>query len=187
MLAFDARASARKRRPADVRVTHAVVRASRWRHAGVIALGALLWAVQLAAAPAYQVGAIRVDRPWANPSAPGMVMGAAYMTITNTGKAPDELVGASSPTAAHADLHSTAIVESLITMRNIAGVPVAPGATVRLEPVGLHVMLIDLHAPLQPGTAFPLTLKFRRAGTITVNVRVEKAAVPFGKQPAAHH
>ena len=107
MLAFDVRASARKRRLADVRVKHGVCRATRWRHAGLIALGALLWTVQLVAAPAHQVGAIRVDRPWANPSAPGMVMGAAYMTITNTGKAPDELVGASSPIAAKTDLHST--------------------------------------------------------------------------------
>ena len=46
MLAFDARASARKRRLADVRVKHGVCRATRWRHAGLIALGALVWTVQ---------------------------------------------------------------------------------------------------------------------------------------------
>ncbi len=44
-----------------------------------------------------------------------------------------------------------------------------------LRPGGLHVMLIDLTAPLQPGQTIPLTLRFEKAGEVTVQVAVRPA------------
>ncbi len=49
----------------------------------------------------------------------------------------------------------------------------APGVSVKSEPGGLHVMLIGLTGPLQPGTEFPLSLHFRDAGVLNVKVIVE--------------
>jgi copper(I)-binding protein len=44
---------------------------------------------------------------------------------------------------------------------------------VRIEPGGIHVMLLGLTHPLGAGTTFPLSLRFRDAGSLTVQVAVE--------------
>ena len=49
----------------------------------------------------------------------------------------------------------------------------AAGKAVALKPGGLHVMLMDLKKPLESGSKFPLTLKFERAGEVTVEVDVQ--------------
>ena len=152
-----------------------------------VVLGGWLAVGPFAVAQQYSVGAMRIDHPWARASAPGMVMGAAYMSLTNTGGVRDELIAASSPASASADLHSTIIVDRLIKMRNVQGIVVPPGKVIRLEPVGLHVMLIDLHAPLRIGTTFPLTLQFRRAGRVTVDVVVEQGPGGVEAKPVPHH
>ena len=60
-------------------------------------------------------------------------------------------------------------------MRPVAEIPVRPGETVVLKPGALHVMLIGLKAPLREGERLSLTLRFARAGEITVEVPVAKA------------
>lgn len=37
---------------------------------------------------------------------------------------------------------------------------------------GIHIMLMQVGAPLQPGTSFPLTPTFENAGTVEVMVKV---------------
>jgi len=49
---------------------------------------------------------------------------------------------------------------------------VSPGAEVKIEPGALHVMLLDLKRPLTPGMEFPVSLRFRDAGVLTVQVLV---------------
>jgi len=52
---------------------------------------------------------------------------------------------------------------------------------VSLNPMGLHVWLVDLTQPLKAGQSFPLTLKFEKAGERQVTVSViEPAATPPG-------
>jgi copper(I)-binding protein len=47
-----------------------------------------------------------------------------------------------------------------------------PHGTVKFEPGGLHIMLVGLAHPLASGSDFPLTLRFEKAGELTVRVRV---------------
>jgi copper(I)-binding protein len=56
-------------------------------------------------------------------------------------------------------------------MRPVESLECPPGLT-KIEPGGLHVMLLGLTHPLAAGTAFPLTLRFRDAGSLTVQVVV---------------
>jgi copper(I)-binding protein len=44
---------------------------------------------------------------------------------------------------------------------------------VKVEPGGIHLMLVDLTQPLLTGSRFPLTLTFRDAGKLEVQVKVE--------------
>jgi copper(I)-binding protein len=59
-------------------------------------------------------------------------------------------------------------------MRAADAVVVAPGTTVRAEPGGLHLMLVDLKTPLVEGSLVPLVLTFKSAGEVTVQLRVEQ-------------
>jgi copper(I)-binding protein len=59
-------------------------------------------------------------------------------------------------------------------MRPLPEVLIAPGGTVRIEPGGIHLMLVNLKAALETGKPVPLTLEFRKAGRITVQLSVER-------------
>lgn len=125
-----------------------------------------------ASAQNFQLGALVIGQPWSRPTAPGMPMGVAYLSITNTGRRADALIAASTPVAARVEMHRTTISAGVARMRPVESIDLAPGATVRIEPGGMHLMLVDLKAPLQAGTRVPLELTFRDAGSIRVQVDV---------------
>jgi copper(I)-binding protein len=59
-------------------------------------------------------------------------------------------------------------------------VNLAPGALVEFKPGGYHIMLLDLKQELEEGQNVPLTLTFAKAGTIQVDVRIEKTGDESG-------
>ncbi len=118
-------------------------------------------------------GDIKVENPFARASAGMATVGAAFMTLKNDSTTPDELVSASSPVAAKAELHTHIKDGDIMRMREVPSIEVPAGGTTALQPGGLHVVLIDLKAPLKRGETFPLTLTFAKAGTMTVEVPVK--------------
>jgi copper(I)-binding protein len=145
-----------------------------------IFLASALCAATFAAANA-QTSPIEVQDPWARATLGQSRTGAAYLTLSATGLAADRLVAASSPVAAKTELHNHIMVGNVAQMRQVDAIEVAPGSPTLLQPGGLHIMLIDLKAPLQAGTSFPVTLTFEKAGTVTVQVAVRAV-----RAPAAH-
>lgn len=136
------------------------------------------------AAGVARAGDIVVSEPFARASAGMATAGAAYLTLRNDGGAADRLTGAATPAAGHAELHTHIRDGDVMRMREVDFIEVPADQTVRLEPGGLHVMLLDLKAPLLEGTMFPLTLTFASAGAITVEVPVRSAAA---MAPMHHH
>lgn len=114
---------------------------------------------------------IHVEQGWARPTIGPVSTGAAYFTLTTTGK-PDRLVGMATPVAASATLHETINDNGVMKMRPVAGLPLTPGKPVTLSPGGYHVMLMGLKGPLKAGDQFPLTLTFQHAAPITVTIQV---------------
>ena len=119
---------------------------------------------------------IVIEDPWSR-STPDIESGTgiAYMTFTNRGDAADRLVAAKTPVAAAVELHIDEVdANGVMHMRMVDGgvINVLPGETVRLEPAGLHIMLINLVEPLEEGTSYPLTLKFEGVGEITLDVPI---------------
>ncbi|HEY3919201.1 MAG TPA: copper chaperone PCu(A)C [Stellaceae bacterium] len=118
---------------------------------------------------------IKVDQAWARATPGNVKTGAIYLTITNTGTAPDTLEGkASTPAAAQADLHEMKMANGVMEMRPVPSLTIDPGKSVVLEPGGYHLMLIGLKAPLKEGQTVPLTLTFAHAGTQQVTASVAK-------------
>jgi len=132
----------------------------------------------MAAANQYELGTLVIDHPWTRATAPGMPMGVAYLSITNNGKNADTLIAASTPAAASVEMHETSIVDGMARMRPLSEVPIPPGATVRIEPGGIHLMLVDLRSALERGRSVPLVLEFRHAGNITVQLDVQARDAP---------
>lgn len=123
----------------------------------------------------YTLGALRIGHPWSR-AAPPNAPAAVYFTLNNSGKQADQLLSVTSPIAAEAMLHQNLENNGVMQMRELAhGVALPPGATVKLQPGGLHVMLIGIKQPLPDGAKFPLTLRFAKAGRVTVEVMVGAA------------
>ena len=129
-----------------------------------------------AASPA---AGISVTDAWARSSSAMASAGAAYATITNTGSTADALIGAASPAAATVEVHETVVMGSpdasgggMMGMQPIARVEIPAGGSLQLKPGSYHVMLIGLVKDLTVGDTIDLTLKFEKAGEITVKAQV---------------
>lgn len=143
---------------------------------------------QAAQAMEYRVKDLTVSHPWARATAGPARAGAAYLTITNHGKAVDRLLAVATPAARRADVHTTLMDQGIMKMRPVKAVEVHPGEPAVLRPGGMHVMLMGLKAPLKTGGSFPLTLTFETAGTVEVMVTVKGAGSmgDMDKAPMGH-
>jgi periplasmic copper chaperone A len=141
-----------------------------------ILMASAFFAVTSAAvAQAVTAGAINVSQPRARATVAGQMAGGGFLTLANVGGTPDRLVAARSDAAASVELHTMSMEGDVMRMRQIDGVDLPAGKTVELKPGGMHLMLMGLKAPLKAGDSFPLTLRFEKAGELTVQVRVEAA------------
>jgi copper(I)-binding protein len=114
---------------------------------------------------------VTVHDAWARASAGAATTGAAYVTLMG-GSQPDQLIGASTPVAATAEVHETINDNGVMKMRPLPGLAIPAGGTVTFAPGGTHIMMTGLKQKLTAGQSFPLTLKFAHTAPITVNVQV---------------
>jgi periplasmic copper chaperone A len=137
-----------------------------------VALAFLLCPAWLVAGPEVRAGNISVVQAWSRPTPPLVATGAAYLTIRNSSVKPDRLLSVATPVAGSAEFNETRSLHGVVQMRAVPSLNISPGQTLRLEPGALHIMLLNLLRPLTAGTVYPLTLNFRDAGAVTVQVEV---------------
>ena len=129
-----------------------------------------------------ETGALKVDGAWARPSIGKTGNSAAYMTITNSGGAPDTLIAVTTPHASKAELHTHIRDKDIMRMRQVKdGIPVPANGKAELKPGGFHVMLMKLKEPIKKGTMLPLTLTFKNAGDVTVHANVQMSQSMKGR------
>jgi copper(I)-binding protein len=131
-------------------------------------------AASMARAQETSAGALRIASPWTRAAGAGAT-GVGYMAIRNTGSAPDRLVSARSTAARAVELHTHIRDGDVMRMRPVTAIDLPAGQEVRLQPSGLHLMLIGLTAALRQGERVPVTLVFERAGEVEVQLSVESA------------
>jgi copper(I)-binding protein len=130
--------------------------------------------VAVATTAAADPTAIVVDHAHARATVPGQNTGAAYVDIENRGKADDKLLKISTPIAQSAEVHNMVMDGSIMRMREVGQIDLKPAAKVTMAAnEGLHIMLIGLKQPLQPGQKIPLSLRFEKAGRIEVEAVVD--------------
>jgi copper(I)-binding protein len=117
---------------------------------------------------------IKVSEPWSRATVRGASVGVGFLTIANTGKEPDRLLGGTTPSAEKVEIHETRADGGVMTMRAVPeGIEIKPGATLILKPGSYHLMLVGLKAFLLPGEIVHLTLNFAKAGPLAVDLPVE--------------
>lgn len=121
---------------------------------------------------------------WIRATPPGARTAAAYLTITSTA-ADDRLLGATTPAAGAVEIHTHIVDAGLQRMVRLADLNLPAGEAIRLEPGGLHLMLIDVALPLVAGTKVAFSLRFESAGTVELEVPVVDARAS-GPAHAAH-
>tara|TARA_R110000782_G_scaffold64568_4_gene131548 strand:- start:95 stop:619 length:525 start_codon:yes stop_codon:yes gene_type:complete len=147
-----------------------------------IVCGALL--TSPASAHEYQLNDLYIDHPWARALPPNAPAGAAYMRLENRGDTQEIMISAHSPIAEKVEVHENSHVDGLMKMRRVDQVRLAPGVSVEFQPGGYHFMLFGLKQTLVAGERFPLTLDFKNAGSIAVDVMIDENA-PSASEHAA--
>lgn len=131
-------------------------------------------------------GELTIHDPWARATV-GAGAGAAFLEIRNVGEHDDRLVSADAEIAQRTELHTHVRDGDVMRMRQVEAIDLPAGATTKLEPGGLHVMLLGMSEPLAAGTQFPLTLSFAEAGAVTVQVQVKDVGAMGGHSMMKHN
>jgi periplasmic copper chaperone A len=122
----------------------------------------------------FQLHDITIQNPWARATPKGAEVAGGYLRIKNTGQQPDKLVGGSCDFSDTVEVHEMATKDGVMTMRPLAnGLQIKAGGVVDLNPGSLHLMFTKLKKPLKQGDTAKVTLKFEKAGDISVEFSVE--------------
>ena len=127
----------------------------------------------LSAVSAFAEGVVAIE-PFAFATAKTAKAGGAYVSLMNHGPA-DRLIGAESDVARRVEVHEHIKDGDVMRMRHVeGGLELPEGGMIEMKPGGYHVMLMGLHAPLEVGQSFPVTLVFESGAEVTVDVPIRK-------------
>lgn len=148
-------------------------------------LASLLVAAMPALARDYAAGPLKIGQPWSRAVPDAAQVAGAYLTVTNTGSAPDRLIGATAAMAGKVEIHEMSMSGGVMKMRELpAGLEIKPGETVILKPGSFHLMFLSINQRPKAGALIKGTLVFEKAGKIDVEFKIEP---PGAAGPAKDH
>jgi copper(I)-binding protein len=152
----------------------------------VLLAAVLSLATTMASAHDYKAGPLEIKHPWSRATPKGATVAGGYLSIVNTGSAPDRLVGGSVEGAGKFEVHEMSMDGGVMKMRPLPkGLEIKPGQTVELKPGSFHLMFIGLKQPFEQGKRVKGTLEFEKAGKVDVEYAVE--AIGASPQRGGHH
>lgn len=108
----------------------------------------------------------RVTDAWLRLPPVAMPMMAGFGRIENPCATPLTIIGVDSPAFADTSLHETRIVDGVSRMRAMPELRIAPDAAATLKPGGLHLMLMQPHAPLKAGSKVVVEFALKGGGVL---------------------
>jgi copper(I)-binding protein len=118
-----------------------------------------------------RAGTLVINGAWARAVPADAQATDGFVVVRNTGPLPDRLIGAWSRQAETVRLREREPSSATAFRTSEDGLPIPPGAVLTMEPGGPHLALMGLREPLGPGAAIGVTLRFERAGEVTVQLR----------------
>jgi len=135
---------------------------------------AMLFSAGALAAAADQVSA---QDPYVRLAPPGAPATGAFMVLKNAGDKDVKVVKADSP-AKVTEMHSHINEGGVMKMRPVPAIEIKSKGEAVLQPGGMHIMLIDLKAPMKEGDVVPITLNFDDGSSKKIDAKVVRPAVP---------
>jgi copper(I)-binding protein len=130
---------------------------------------------------------VSVQDPYVRLAPPNAAATAAFMVIRNTGDKDVKVVKADNPVSKATELHTHLNEGGVMKMRPVPAIEIKAKGEAVLKPGGLHVMMIDLKAPLKEGDSVPITLTFDDGSSKQVDAKVLRAtAVPAPTEHKQH-
>lgn len=145
--------------------------------------------VLISAAPSFAEdnASLSIDQAYAYATAQSQKNGAVFLSIHNKDGVDDALISAEGNVAERIELHTHITEGDTMKMRKVERFDIAENAEHTLHPMGDHIMLMGLNAPLQKGAVFPLVLNFENAGRKEISVEVVAPGQKHGGDtPSAH-
>jgi copper(I)-binding protein len=146
----------------------------------------LFAAVSLLAAVAAHAQ-VEVTDAWARATGPGQKATGVFMNLT--AKKAMRLVGVKSEVAGVTELHEMKMDKDVMKMQAVKSLELPAGKAVALKPGGLHVMLMDLKAPVADNAHVVITLLLEDAAGVKTQQEVHavaKKSAMGGKDKAEH-
>ena len=132
-------------------------------------IAGLLWFAQTTDVQAAELrlvqGEIRLPMP-------GRTVTAGYISIQNQSPQMQELVAASSPAFQRIELHTHIEQNGMMRMVEVESIELEPGATLLMQPGGLHLMLFEPQQPLALGEMVPIQLRFASGSVLQLTLPV---------------
>lgn len=127
---------------------------------------------------------VSVQDPYVRLAPPNAAATGAFMVIRNTGDKDVKVVKADNPVSKATELHTHLNEGGVMKMRPVPAIEIRAKGEAVLRPGGLHVMMIDLKAPMKEGDSVPITLTFDDGSSKQVDARVVRATA--APAPAEH-
>lgn len=127
-----------------------------------------------------------VSNAWIREAPPAAKVLAAYMNVENTTAGADAITAVASDQFEKAEMHRTQIKNGVASMEQVTQMVLPAHETVKFEPNGSHIMLINPKVTLRAGQHVKLQLTFRNTASVTVNAEVRNA-MAAGDEHQHHH
>ena len=150
----------------------------------------LLFMLDIGVMFAQSMAEMGVTNGWIRATPPNAKMGVAYLTVMNHQDQADALIGASSPLAEMVEIHNVKEENGMVKMYPVDSLEVPAKGTAMFKPGGYHIMLINLKQAPKLGESHTLTLRFRQAPDLVVELPVQQSgAIHRGndKSSIRHH
>ena len=138
------------------------------KHLSLFAAGLLVSAGVFAGAADNVV----VQDPYVRLAPPNAPATGAFMVIKNNGDKDVTVLKADNPVSKVTELHTHLNEGGVMKMRPVPAIDIKAKGEAVLKPGGLHVMMIDLKAPMKEGDVVPITLTFDDGSSKKVEAKV---------------
>ena len=115
---------------------------------------------------------VAIMNAWVREAHPDAKVNAGYMTLVNVSSEDVMLANVESEAFEKVEVHEMAMVDGLMTMRELTGLVIPANGQIQFQPGGMHLMLMGPRQNLASGQQINMTLTFKSGIKQTVTVKV---------------
>lgn len=131
-----------------------------------------LFPILLLIFPVLALAELEISNAWIKQLPPAVPVRAGYMTIHNPTSGTQRIVGVTSESFASVEIHESLMQDGMMRMEKQDQLVIDAGATVTLQPGGLHLMMMNPQQPTKPGETHRLRLKLGDGSTQQIDMTV---------------